>query len=193
MLKEVENIVKDYADKIVLAAKNNLADKELSGGELYNSLKSNVNTTDDDIVVTFSATDYAKFYDEGVQGANPSKMPSGSKIRFNQAPQSQYRFGTGSGKKGGLRAAIDKWVLTKPGLQESTRDDLGRFIKRKSMVFLISRSIYLTGLKPSYFFTKPFDFYTKNLEKDLEEALEKDITIALNQYDQSNEITITIR
>ena len=99
MLKEVENIVKDYADKIVLAAKNNLADKELSGGELYNSLKSNVNTTDDDIVVTFSATDYAKFYDEGVQGANPSKMPSGSKIRFNQAPQSQYRFGTGSGKK----------------------------------------------------------------------------------------------
>lgn len=193
MLKEVENIVKDYADKIVLAAKNNLADKELSGGELYNSLKSNVNTTDDDIVVTFSATDYAKFYDEGVQGANPSKMPAGSKTRFNQAPQSPYSFGTGSGKKGGLRAAIDKWVLKKPGLQESTRDDLGRFIKRKSMVFLISRSIYLTGLKPSYFFTKPFDFYTKNLERDLEEALEKDITIALNQYDQSNQITITIR
>ena len=193
MLAEVEKLVQDYADKIITAAKNNLADKELSGGDLFNSLKSNVSTTDDDIVVTFTAADYAKFYDEGVQGANPSKMPPGSKTRFNQAPESPYRFGTGTGKKGGLRAAIDKWVLKKPGLQESTRDDLGRFIKRKSMVFLISRSIYLTGLKPSYFFTKPFDFYTKNLERDLEDALERDVTLALEQYDELNEIIITIR
>lgn len=193
MLDQVEKIVQDYADRIVRAAKNNLADKELSGGDLYNSLKAKVSKSDDDIVVTFSAADYAKFYDEGVQGANPSKMPPGAKTRFNQAPNSPFRFGTGTGKKGGLRAAIDKWVLTKSDLKSSTRNDLGQFIPRKTMVFLISRSIYLTGLKPSYFFTKPFDFYTKNLERDLEDALERDVTLALEQYDESSEITITIK
>jgi DNA-directed RNA polymerase subunit E'/Rpb7 len=60
------------------------------------------------------------------------------------------------------------------------------------MVFLISRSIYLAGLKPSYFFSDPFEFYTERLERELEDALDKDVQLAISQTDETNELIITI-
>ena len=61
-----------------------------------------------------------------------------------------------------------------------------------SLVFLISRSIYLTGLRASLFFTTPFDFYTRQLENDLEDALQRDIELIFGQSDQRNEFSINI-
>ena len=154
MLDEVKILLEDYAERVVNAAKNNLAKTNNANGELYNSLKSEVSQTDDDITVTFQGTPYANFYDQG-------------------------------------RGAIDQWVVQKPGLS-NVRDDLGRFIPRKTMVFLISRSIYLAGLKPSYFFSDPFEFYTERLERELEDALDRDVQLAISQTDETNELIITI-
>ena len=50
---------------------------------------------------------------------------------------------------------LDKWVVRK-GL-EGIRDEKGRFIKRKSLTYLIARSIYTKGIKPSLFFTTPYE------------------------------------
>ena len=192
MLDEVKILLEDYAERVVNAAKNNLAKTNNANGELYNSLKSEVSQTDEDITVTFQGTPYANFYDQGVQGADPTKMPDGAKHRFNRAPLSKFRFGTGNFKgQGSLRGAIDQWVVQKPGLS-NVRDDLGRFIPRKTMVFLISRSIYLAGLKPSYFFSDPFEFYTERLERELEDALDRDVKLAISQTDETNELIITI-
>ena len=193
MLAEVKKILEAYGLNVVSAARNNLAKKKIGDGALANSLFSLVTEeSDGSYLVTFLGEDYATFYDQGVQGAAPEQMPSGSKNRFNKAPLSPYHFGTGSSRGNGtLRGAIDKWVLTKPDLSSSTRNSLGQFISRKSIVFLISRSIYLTGLKPSLFFTTPFDFYTRQLEDKLEEALDKDIALIVNQS-ITNEISINI-
>jgi len=195
MLAEVKKILDAYTINVISAARNNLSKTDNTNGELYNSLDSVItDESDGSILVNFTATDYATFYDLGVQGADPNKMPSGSKARYNKAPLSPYRFGTGSSKGGGtLRGAIDKWVLTKPDLSSSTRNDLGQFISRKTMVFLISRSIYFTGLRASEFFKKPFDFFTRQLEQELEDALNRDVQISLNQIDETNEIQIEIR
>ena len=194
MLDQVEKILTAYGVNVVSAARSNLAKTDNAGGDLANSLTSLLTEeSDGSYLLTFFGTDYATFYDKGVQGAGPERMPSGSKNRFNKAPLSPYHFGTGSSRgTTTLRGAIDKWVLTKPDLRSSTRNDLGQFISRKSLVFLISRSIYLTGLRASLFFTTPFDFYTRQLENDLEDALQRDIELIFGQSDQRNEFSINI-
>ena len=49
------------------------------------------------------------------------------------------------------------------------------------MVFLITRSIYQTGIKPSYFFTTPFEQVPQQQNAKLEEALAKDIAKVIKQ------------
>jgi len=57
------------------------------------------------------------------------------------------------------------------------RDSKGRFKKGsyKTIGFLIARSIQKKGIKPSLFFTKPFNKAFKNLSKDLVEAFKLDV------------------
>ena len=45
----------------------------------------------------------------------------------------------------------------------SARNKKGEFIPRKSLTFLISRSIYLSGIATTNFFTNPFDKMKTNL------------------------------
>ena len=77
------------------------------------------------------------------------------------------------------RRFIDKWIVSKP-LKEA-RDKAGRFIPRKSMAFLIQRSIFQRGLERTQFFSKPF---TQQLDKQTEtitKAFADDVELALEQ------------
>ena len=49
---------------------------------------------------------------------------------------------------------LDKWTVRK-GI--APRDKSGKFMSRKTLKFLMARSIYLSGIRPTMFFTKPFD------------------------------------
>ena len=68
--------------------------------------------------------------------------------------------------------AFDKWVVRK-GF--APRDVKGRFTGRsissvgfqKSITFLIARSIFFNGIKPSLFFTKPFQKHFKTLGTEI--------------------------
>ena len=84
-----------------------------------------------------------------------------------RAPKSPFRFGSGTGKKGGLTHGIDKWVRQKNIQFKDKRS--GRFLSYKSTAFLISRSIYNKGIKPSMFFTKPFENAFKRLPDEVVE------------------------
>ena len=61
----------------------------------------------------------------------------------------------------------------------------GRFLSYESTAYLISRSIYNKGIKPSMFFTKPFQAAFKRLPDDLLEAyaigLEKQIQLNIKE------------
>ena len=59
---------------------------------------------------------------------------------------------------------LDKWIVRK-GM--SPRDSKGKFVSRKSLQFLIARSIYRNGIRPSMFFTKPFEAAYKKLPDEL--------------------------
>jgi hypothetical protein len=57
--------------------------------------------------------------------------------------------------------AIDRWVLQKPGFGNLIRNAQGQFISRKSLVFLVRRSIARDGIYP-----------TKFIERSIEETLD---------------------
>jgi len=69
--------------------------------------------------------------------------------------------------------AFSGWVVRK-GLK-GVRDEKGRFIPRKSLQFLIARSIFRDGIKPSLFFTRPFDLGFRKLPEDLQDKFGIDL------------------
>jgi len=78
---------------------------------------------------------------------------------------------------------LDRFVVRK-GL--APRDERGRFTGRslktvgfqKSITFLIARSIFGKGIKPTLFFTKPFLKYYKDLPQQLAEAFGNDFEVS---------------
>ena len=166
MLKRTEALLHQFGLNTISEAK---ANAPKSSGALADSLKYSVTITEDELIVSFDSEPYGKFQDKGVQGADPSKVKGG----YNKAPGSPFKFGNGGGSSSGtLRGGIDKWVVRK-GL-DGIRDDKGRFISRKSMVYLISKSIYFTGLRPTLFFTRPYKRQSARLESSIAKAMELD-------------------
>jgi len=53
-------------------------------------------------------------------------------------------------------APIDKWVVQKQGFRDVIRDQRGRFVSRKSLVFLIRRSIGQYGYQGTEFLDKAY-------------------------------------
>jgi len=141
-------------------------------GKLYNSIRYEQSVARNekslDLRFSFPGADYWQFVDEGVKGALSSA----------KAPRSPFRFGSGTGPSGRLRPSIDKWVVKK-GI--APRGAGGRFASRKSMVFAISRSIYQTGIRPSYFFTNAYDRTLKKHNAKLEKAVGDDIANAITK------------
>ena len=166
--KSLQNELNKFAKYVIQQSRSNLSksDKNVSK-ELYNSLGYNVEVTDKGAELGFSMEQYGEFQDKGVRGKSSSA----------KAPNSPFRFGSGTGKKGGLTNSIDKWVRRR-GIQFKDRKS-GRFLSYQSTAFLISRNIYQKGIKPSLFFTKPFVAAFKRLPDELIEAysigLEKDL------------------
>ena len=166
-MKELGRIGKEVRRRARISLK---ARGKVVTGKLYNSIRYEqyVSRNEKSLNLTFSfpGAEYAKFVDEGVRGS----------ISSAKAPRSPFRFGSGSGPSGGLRPAIDKWVVKK-GI--APRGAGGQFASRKSMVYAISRSIYQTGIRPSYFFTNAYDRTLKKHNAKLERAVADDIGNAI--------------
>ncbi len=164
-LKEVNSVLIRFRNYVIQQSRSNLSKggKNVSK-ELYNSLKGEVVTQDNYSIVGFSMADYGMFQDKGVRGASSSA----------KAPNSPFRFGTGTGKKGGLTKSILEWVKAKR-FQFRNKEN-GKFMSYQQTGFLISRSIFHKGIKPSLFFTKPFEAgYKKYIDTDLMKAFSQDI------------------
>ena len=156
MLANVKEELNRFAKYVISQSRANLTrGKKNSSKDLYNSLDSEVKVSKNSFELSFLMEDYGLFQDKGVSGVKKkyntpysytSKMPPPSKM--------------------------DKWIVKK-GI--APRDKNGKFISRKSLQFMIARSIYNNGIKPSLFFTKPFEKAFKGLSKDLVEAYKLDV------------------
>ena len=139
------------------ARKSLSRNKHNDTSELYNSLDWNVEVFKNSFSFTFSMESYGKFQDQGVRG----------KLSSAKAPDSPFQFGSGTGKKGGLTNAMLKWVTRK---RFQFQDKKGRFMSFEQTANLITRSIYLKGLKPTKFLTRPFELAFQRLPQDIVEA-----------------------
>jgi len=126
-------------------------------GTLYKSISYEAKENKNSFELTISMANYGKFVDKGVKGVKSS----------NKAPNSPYKFGTGSGKKGGLTEGINGWVQRK---RFQFKDKKGRFLSYESTAFIVRRSIWFTGLRTTNFFERPFELAFKRLPDDLVEA-----------------------
>ena len=145
--------------------------KTTSQNTLYNDYDYLVTASKNSVTLEFEfggAEDYWAFVDEGVRGAGGYKGKG--KMRGQGSP---FKFSN----KMPPRGVIDRWIVSKP-LKAARKD--GKFIKRKSLAFLIQRAIYQRGLTRTQFFSKPFtqqlkkqtDAIVKAFGEDLEKQLE---------------------
>lgn len=135
--------------------------------KLYKSLDYDLNVGKNSFSLSFEMEDYGEFVDKGVKGVKSSL----------KAPNSPYKFGSGTGRKGGLTDGINKWVRQK---RIQFRSKKGQFLTYDSTAFLVKRSIWFTGLKTTNFFTKPFEDNFKKLPDDLVEAYALEVEDLLN-------------
>jgi len=165
-MTEVNNVIKKFRDYVIQQSRSNLTKggKNVSK-ELYNSIKGEIVTDKGFSIVGFSMDDYGMFQDKGVKGKSSSA----------KAPNSPFQFKGGGGKgKGGLTQGINKWVRAK-GFQFRDKKT-GKFMSYQATAFLITRSIFHKGIKPSLFFTKPFEAgYKKYIDVDLIKAFGQDV------------------
>jgi len=172
-LSQFKEVLRQFGRNVVLESKSNLnkGNRNVSNA-LSNSIKYNIKELENSFIIQFIMEKYGSFLDKGVKGKNSGDSIAKPKYKFtNKMPPPNK---------------LDKWVVRR-GL--APRDAKGRFKPRaintigfrKSITFLIARAIYSRGIKPSMFFTKPFDMYFKGLKKDLERSLVKDIEIQLTR------------
>lgn len=157
-----------FRNRVIREARLNLKKQnKVSSGELYNSIKgSEVKVTPRSLQFNIKMADYGTFIDKGVSG-----------IKKKYATKYSYR------DKMPPPSALDNWIVRK-GI--SPRDEKGRFIPRRSLQFLIARSIYLNGIKPSLFFTTPFKKYAKALPDVIEKAFALDTEELLEYINKQN-------
>lgn len=144
---EVQKALERFRDHVVSISKRNLTNKQKnSSKKLYNSIQGKVKANPNSFEVEFTMEDYGVFQDAGV---------SGTKKKYN----TPYSY---KSKMPPVKA-FDKWLVRK-GIAPREK---GKFASRKSLAFLIARSVYRNGIKPSLFFTKPFEAAYKNLPQEL--------------------------
>ena len=164
--ENIQDLLNDFRDNVIREAKRNLTSQNTSG-RLSKSLKSYVKESKNSIQISFEMEDYGFYQDRGVQGTKGGKSLDGYKYTNKMPPPK----------------AFDKWNVKK-GI--APRDKKGKFIKRKSLNFLIARSIFEKGIKPTLFFTKPFEKFYKRLPNQLVEKYGLDMEKLFTQITDEN-------
>lgn len=159
----IENYLNSYGKYIVRQAKN-LLKFNTATGRLQGSLKHKVEETKDGYELKFLASKYSSFVNKGVSGTKGRRTYIDERGRRKVSP---YRF-----KKQPPTLFIENWIKTK-GIKG--RDRKGRFIKRKSLAFLIARSIKHKGLKGLSFYTQPLSYSYNVFKKEMEKAFKNDV------------------
>jgi hypothetical protein len=161
-MSEFKKALENYAEFVINKSRQNLA----KGGRFGTHNKSGVLSKSLEYIikdkkVSFLSEKYGEFLDKGVKG---------SKSTYPESSASPFRYRD----KMPPPSAFDKWSI-KSGI--APRDSKGKFIKRKSLNYIIANSIFRKGIRASLFFTKPFEealplFEDEMLEGFLNDNLE---------------------
>ena len=166
--ENIERYLNSFGKQVVNRSKGNLQ-KAGKGGKLEGSIKFKVITTTDGFTVQFYMSSYGQFVDKGVSGTQTKRTFKDYKGNVIKTP---YSYKNSKGHSQPPSRALDKWVVRK-GI--APRDASGKFMSRKSITFLIARSIGRKGIQGISFFQKPLGLGLKQFGKDLLGSVKEDI------------------
>jgi len=144
-------ILEKFRDYVIQQARSNLSRlQKNSSKKLYDSISGEIKAMPNSLRLYFDMADYGFYQDKGVSG---TKVKYSTPFKYtNKMPPPK---------------AFDKWIIKK-GI--APRNKEGKFQTRKGLQFAIARSIFEKGIKPSLFFTKPFEKAFKKLPDEMIEA-----------------------
>tara|TARA_B100000989_G_C19434970_1_gene424708 strand:- start:419 stop:904 length:486 start_codon:yes stop_codon:yes gene_type:complete len=147
-LQETKKVLNNFAKYVIQQSRSNLTKgKKNVTKKLYESLDYDILFDNTGFILQFLMEEYGAYQDQGVSGTK-KKYDTPFKYTTKRPPSK----------------AFDKWTVRK-GI--APRQQGGRFAKRKGLNFVIARSIFEQGIKPSLFFTKPFEKRFKTLPPEL--------------------------
>ena len=161
----LERYLNSFGKQVVNRAKGNLQKSKGGGTNLEKSLSFKVITSPEGFSVQFYMDSYGTFVDKGVSGTEVKRSFKDYKGRTITSP---YKYTT----KQPPSRVLDKWIVKK-GI--APRDEKGRFMSRKSISFLIARSIKRKGIQGISFFQKPLMLGLKQFGKEMLGAVKNDI------------------
>jgi hypothetical protein len=171
----IERYLNSFGRQVANRAKGGLQKAKGGGTALEQSIRFEVVKDSEGFTVNFYMADYGTFVDKGVSG---TKKQQKFKDYNNKVITSPYSYKKSKGHSQPPSSALDKWIVKK-GI--APRDKGGRFISRKSISYLIARSIGKNGIKGLSFFQKPLGLGLKQFGKDLLGNVKQDIINELNK------------
>ena len=178
----LKNQLDSFGKEVVRRAKKNLSSAGKGGGNLEKSIKFEVVEDGDGYSVKFFMADYGTFVDKGVKGAGGTiktgdhKGSWGGRRHYinwkGKRQDSPYKYGTGTGQKGGMKKGISSFIRKK-GLQP--RSAGGQYMTTAGLRAAIMRVLWIKGIHGISFFQNSLMLGMKNFGKDLMGALKEDI------------------
>jgi hypothetical protein len=160
--EEEQKILTKFRDYVIKEAQNNISKLNLTySGNLRASIKGEAKIMKNSLRLFFDMEEYGFFQDKGVKGANPSLVKNG----IQKAPNSEFSFKI---KKPPMQP-LKMWAQKK---NIRFRDSGGKYKKGNydAIGFWLQKRIFAQGIKPSLFFTKPFNAAFKNLPDEMIQA-----------------------
>jgi len=155
--KNTKEYLNAFAKYVIQQSRSNLTKQNKNvDKKLYDSLDKEIEVGANSFRMSFLMEDYGAYQDKGV---------SGTQKKYN-TPFS-YKS-----KKPPLKP-ITQWV-TKRRFQFRNKET-GKFMSYQSTAFLVRNGIFKNGIKPSLFFTKPFEKAFERLPDELVEAYGLDV------------------
>jgi len=167
--ENLRRYLNSFGKQVVNRSKGNLQRKKGGNTALGNSIKFKVVSKGDSLTVEFIMSSYGKFVDKGVSGTKRTRTFKDFK---NKTIRSPFSYKNSKGHSQPPTKALDKW-LVKKGI--APRDVKGKFTSRKSLKFLIARSIGRNGIQGISFFQKPLGLAMVGFKAQVSKAIKKDI------------------
>jgi len=176
----MQEILSRYIVDFLNTASNNLEKtNSISTGKLNESLDYNIIRTNNGYRIDFTALEYFKFVDKGVRGAGASRKNNTSPYKFQKINPSPDHV-----------TAIEKWIIQNR-LTATARDLKGRTGRerkaidptkgRRTLAYIIAKSIKRDGLYETGFWSDAFDQTFKDFGAEMSKALGKTVTVSLQQ------------
>jgi len=159
-----EKYLRHFAKSVIKKGKQILKAKGKEG-KLSNSFKYRLESTNEGYNLVFKAADYATFVDKGVSGTKTTRTYHNV---FGKRERSPFKYTT----KQPPASVLDKWIVKK-GIAPRTKT--GQFMERKSLQFLIARSIKSKGLAATSFFSKPMSVELAKFDTEILKNFKADV------------------